>query len=54
MWGEVIAAALIVLILGLAVAYILRAKKRGQRCIGCPSGGSCKGCNGACGRQKEE
>lgn len=31
----------LVAILGGAVAYIVRAKKRGVKCIGCPSGGSC-------------
>ena len=33
-------------ILGGAIVYIVRAKKRGAKCIGCPSGGSC-------GRNKE-
>lgn len=28
-------------ILGGAVAYIVRAKKRGVKCIGCSAGGSC-------------
>lgn len=52
-------------ILGGAVAYIVRAKKRGVKCIGCPSGGSCgkkgscSGCNGeesgcACGSNVED
>ena len=30
-----------VLILGLAVAYIVKAKRRGVKCIGCPAGGNC-------------
>ncbi len=38
--------ALLVLIIGAAVFSILRAKKRGQKCIGCPYSGSCSGgCN---------
>lgn len=48
----------LVAILGGAVAYIVRAKKRGVKCIGCPSGGSCgankegsscSGCSGCSG-----
>ena len=39
-------------IVGLASGYIDKAKKRGQKCIGCPDGatcsGSCGSCNGAC------
>ena len=31
----------LVAILGGAVAYIVRAKKRGVKCIGCSAGGSC-------------
>ncbi len=40
-------------ILGLAVWYVIRAKKKGVKCIGCPSGtkctGHCSGCSGNCG-----
>ena len=45
-------------ILGGAVAYIVRAKKNGVKCIGCPAGGtcgakkecsSCSGCSGCSG-----
>ena len=53
----------IVLIVGGAAAYIIKAKKSGKRCIGCPdsaschahkddggSHGSCSGsCSGCCG-----
>lgn len=28
-------------IIGFALGYIMKAKKRGQKCIGCPHGGSC-------------
>ena len=37
----------LVVILGGAVFYIVRAKKKGQKCIGCPNSGSC-GKNGSC------
>ncbi len=44
----------LVLILGGAVWYIVRAKKKGRKCIGCPDSGSCSGnCSGcAAGRHK--
>ena len=40
-------------IVGLALGYWIRAKKKGVKCIGCPSGASCgksgcSGCNGQC------
>ena len=42
-------------ILGGAIAYIVVAKRKGVKCIGCPSGGSCGqncgSCNG-CGRSE--
>ncbi|MBR2907228.1 MAG: FeoB-associated Cys-rich membrane protein [Clostridia bacterium] len=34
---------IVLVIVALAVWYVIRAKKRGARCIGCPSGGSCSG-----------
>ena len=34
-------------IVGGAAVYIIRAKKRGKKCIGCP--GDCSGCSGNCG-----
>ena len=58
MGGEIIAIVLILLIVGGAVAYIVKAKRSGQRCIGCPDSktcsGHCSGCNGACGEKNEE
>lgn len=49
---NVIAILLLVLILGGAVLYIYKAKKRGVKCIGCPDGASCSGhcagCSGNC------
>ena len=43
--------AVVLAIVGLAVGYVIRAKKRGAKCVGCPEGscGSCNcGCNGQC------
>lgn len=39
----------IALILGLVVFYIHRSKKKGIKCIGCPSGGTCSGNCAGCG-----
>ena len=43
--GEIIAIAIIALIIGGAVFYIIKAKKSGRKCIGCPNGCSCKSNN---------
>lgn len=49
MLTEIIAIAAIVLIVGGAVAYIIKAKKSGRKCIGCPDSASCKaGCCSSC------
>ena len=37
-----IAIGVIVLIVGLAAGYVIKAKKAGKKCIGCPGG--CDGC----------
>ena len=39
---------LLALILGGAAAYLLRAKKRGQKCVGCPYSGNCGKGGGQC------
>ena len=52
MVDDIIVAMILVAILGGAIAYIVKAKKRGQKCIGCPDGCSCGksgGCSGSCG-----
>lgn len=50
MLGNIIAIAVIILVVGGATAYIIRAKKNGQKCIGCPDSKTCGGgsCNGNC------
>lgn len=51
---NVVIIAVIAVILGVAVRYIVKAKKSGAKCIGCPSGGTCSGCCGedtcSCGK----
>ena len=43
--ADIIVIAVIVLIIGAALVYIIKAKKSGKKCIGCPDGG----CSGNCG-----
>ena len=56
---DIIVIAVIALIVGGAVAYIIKAKKSGKKCIGCPdscschsnggkSSGGCGNCGGGC------
>ncbi len=40
---DLIVSVILVLIVGGAAFYIIRAKKNGAKCIGCPAGGSCTG-----------
>ena len=48
----------IVLIVGGALAYIVWAKKKGQKCIGCPDsktcGGSCTSCAYDCHKKDKK
>lgn len=45
-YSDIIVIAVIVVILAIAIGYIIRAKKSGKKCIGCPDGGCCSGKNG--------
>ena len=38
---DFIVGAVLVLLVGAAIAYIVKEKKRGVVCIGCPSAGTC-------------
>ena len=49
--ADVIVVVILQVIVGTAVAYIVKQKKKGVHCIGCPNGGSC---SGMCGSKKEE
>lgn len=39
--GEIIAVTLIVLIITLVIIYIIHAKRKGVKCIGCPDAKTC-------------
>ena len=43
MMADAIVLIILVLVVGGASAYLIRAKKNGVKCIGCPAGGSCPG-----------
>ncbi len=49
--GNVMVIALLALLLGGIVWYLVREKKRGVRCVGCPHSKSCSGC---CGQNKKD
>lgn len=52
---DFVAIAAILLIVGAAVFYIIRAKRRGEKCVGCPYAKQCGGhCGGGCGRPKAD
>ena len=45
---DVIIVGILVIIVGAAIAYIIKAKKSGTKCIGCPAAGNCPSKNGRC------
>lgn len=51
MWETILVIAVVVLIVGGAAAYVIRAKKRGVKCVGCPHGKECGSCN-CCSKRK--
>ena len=46
--------ALVALIIGGALSYVIREKKRGRTCIGCPYGSSCNQKGGCCSGIRRE
>lgn len=46
--GNAIVFGILFMVIGAAVAYIIKAKKSGVKCIGCSAGGGC-----ACGSMTE-
>lgn len=47
---DIVLVLFLVLLIGGAVAYVLREKKNGAKCIGCPASGAC---GGKCGRHAD-
>ena len=50
---DYIIGAVILLIISCAVAYVIKSKKSGKKCIGCPAGGKCDKCGCSCGEHRE-
>ena len=50
---DIIIIGILLIVVGGAVFYIVKAKKNGAKCVGCPASGACgkKGCN--CESQSE-
>lgn len=49
---DIIIIAALVIIIGAAAGYVIKAKKSGKKCIGCPHGGSCPSCT-VCNKEEE-
>ncbi|MBQ8895937.1 MAG: FeoB-associated Cys-rich membrane protein [Clostridia bacterium] len=48
---DIVVTLILVAVIGGAVAYIIKAKKSGQKCVGCPHS---KQCGGKCGCNNEK
>lgn len=54
--ADLIVVAIVLVVIAASVAYIVKEKKKGVRCIGCPAAGTCgshqhegeSGCGGNC------
>lgn len=42
---NIVIVAILVVILGFAIRYIVKSKKNGEKCIGCPHAKTCSSCN---------
>lgn len=50
--ADFITVVIVVIVIVAAVSYIVKEKKKGTKCIGCPSAGTCASKkNGGCGRE---
>ena len=44
--ADLIVGGILLVIVGAAIVYIVKAKKKGIKCIGCPAAGQCAHCKG--------
>lgn len=55
---DILIIAVIVVILGSAILFLRRAKKKGIKCVGCPDSSTCSdncgNCSGSCGNCTEK
>ena len=52
--ANIIGIVVLLAVIGLSAGYVIRARKSGRKCIGCPDSrscgkGGCAGCKGCCG-----
>lgn len=47
---NLIGALVLLALVGGAAVYLIQAKKKGVKCVGCPVGGACSGCQ----KEKDE
>ena len=47
---DIIIITVVAVIVAAAAAYVIRAKKKGRKCIGCPHSGSCGNKNCTCNK----
>ena len=47
---DIIIIAVVAVIVAVAAAYVIRAKKKGCKCIGCPHSASCENKNCTCNK----
>ena len=45
---DLIILGILIIIIGAASIYIVKAKRKGVKCIGCPAAGNCPSKNGRC------
>ena len=43
--ADLFVVAILAVVVGAAIVYIVKAKKKGTKCIGCPAAGNCAGKN---------
>lgn len=48
--GNLIIIGIVAVLAGAAIRFLIKAKKRGEGCIGCPASGTC---HGNCGKEKD-
>ncbi|MEE0772352.1 MAG: FeoB-associated Cys-rich membrane protein [Anaerovoracaceae bacterium] len=54
MIANIIVGAIILISVGAALSYIVRQKKKGVKCIGCPDSGGCAHCScSGCSSEKK-
>lgn len=45
--ADLIVVGILIVIVSIAIVYIVKEKKKGKKCIGCPNAGQCTHCKSA-------